>query len=111
MSSSKFTRKTQEIIDALAAISKHEHRCNKAVIKTCFDEHFSALGLPPMPIHWVDDAKAGYLYVIRLARSAAESAAESAAWSAARSAARSASESAAHYKMSRRLLKIVKATK
>ena len=34
-----FTAKTQEIIDALARIPKHEHRCDKAVIKLCFDEH------------------------------------------------------------------------
>ena len=58
-------------------------------------EHFTQLGVAPLPVRWVVDAEAGYAHVMRAARSAAWSAAESAAWSAARSAAWSAAESAA----------------
>ena len=92
MFSSKFAPKTQEIINALAAIPKHEYRCDKATVAACFAEHFRLLGMKPLPIRWVDDAQAGYEYVTKIA-SAAWSAAESAAWSAARSAAWSAARS------------------
>ena len=98
--SSQFSAKTQEIIDALTRIPKYEHRCDKTVIAQCFSEHFAALGMTPLPIRWVADANEGYLYVTKLARSAAESAARSAAESIARSAARSAAESAAWFNCS-----------
>src|SRR5688572_23238867 len=88
----------QALIDRLAAVDRARPVYDRDRVEAALAEHMRRLGLEPLPVRWVSDAKAGYLRVYRIARaawSAAWSAAESAAWSAAWSAARSAAESAA----------------
>lgn len=79
----RFDPRTEDIIRRLAAISQAKPRLDPQKAEQALKEHFVRLGMKPLPVLWVPDAKAGYFEVFK----AAESAAWSAAWSAARSAA------------------------
>ena len=85
----------KQIVATLAQVERANPVIDREAATLAFTKHMTALGLPAMPVRWMDDATTACQAVVAKAWSAARSAAWSAAWSAARSAARSAAESAA----------------
>ena len=69
-----FGTQADDIIRRLSTIDHTSPVIDKPRVELAIKEHFQRLGIPPVPVRWVDDAVGGF----------------SAAWSAARSAARSA---------------------